>query len=327
MVDLHGYPVPNARVEINTGNVYVGGQRELTITSTKDGFFKSAYLGQQWMSTTVFKSGYLPRTQSGGVIRLHGNDFAANGDFELGSLGWQLNGAITIEKVGNFLGNYSGLGQLIFQANEPVCGAPSSASASQMITTSENLTHATLDFACQYTFGQNSPISLSVIVSDPTPSALQSVTLPLNPIASPPWNRVSIDLPNWHGQPITLTLSFVKDKSDCGMPPLYIDDLLITEWRTPVIYALSPSIFASATVTQAITLSTTNASPSATIRIDDTIIGQSTWLSSTLMTLTLPAGLPIGRHDVWITNPDGQETVLIQGLRIGYEASMPIVFR
>lgn len=142
---------------------------------------------------------------------------------------------------------------------------------------------------------------------------------------STPWSLAWIDLQPWAGQTVTVTFSLRQAEGDPYVR-LFLDDVSLGSWLTPVITDVSPSRIEAWTSTP-ITITGENFIVTPTLRINETPLDDVVWVDEHTLQATLPADLPPGVYDVWVTNPGGQDGVLPGGLRIGRQLYLPTLFK
>lgn len=135
------------------------------------------------------------------------------------------------------------------------------------------------------------------------------------------WWFASIDMSAYAGQTITLTLTELSNQD------LIIDDISLGSWLTPVISDTSiHELPANAPATR-LTITGLNFINAPTVKLNNTPLTNVTWLGDGSLQATIPANLPFGRYDLWVTNPGGQEAVSPSAIRVGKEIFLPIGFR
>ena len=63
------------------------------------------------------------------------------------------------------------------------------------------------------------------------------------------------------------------------------------------------------------------------LRLNTILLPDAKWVDGNTITATLPANLPFGRYDVFVTNADGPENALYGALVIGTETFAPVLMR
>lgn len=160
---------------------------------------------------------------------------------------------------------------------------------------------------------------LEVNISDSiTTTQVFSITV------STPWYLASIDLQAWAGQTVTVTLALRQESGDPYVS-LFLDDVSLGSWHTPVIQGVSPSRVEPWTAAT-ITVTGQNFIYTPALRLNDKPLDRVQWVDEQTLQATLPATLSPGVYDVWVTNPGGQEGVLSGGLAIGKQVYLPVVF-
>jgi hypothetical protein len=137
------------------------------------------------------------------------------------------------------------------------------------------------------------------------------------------WRQAWIDMTPWVGQSITLSFTLYQVKDE-PYRLVYLDDISLGSWRTPVITQVSTSRFLEGWAGRVVTISGQNLLPEITAEIGATPAAVE-WVSDTELRLTLPAGLLPGRHDLWLFNPGGQAAALPAGFSFGHFLFLPVM--
>ncbi|NJM42278.1 MAG: hypothetical protein HC853_16845 [Anaerolineae bacterium] len=134
------------------------------------------------------------------------------------------------------------------------------------------------------------------------------------------WLHEQIDVAPWNGRVITLTF---RSKNFSGT---LLDDISLGSWLTPVPAQTSISQLPANAPAQPITITGTNFIATPTIKLNNSIaLGNVQWLTETQLIAELPANLPPGIYDLWVTNPGGQESVLPSAIKVGQQLYLPLV--
>lgn len=245
-------------------------------------------------------------------------DAVQNGGFEDELAGWQPGSPDVAEWLGGGAGSYidrhSGLGSLKLGKYSP--GAPATYSISQPVAIPPTDAHPTLSFFFRGYLGQvpNDRLAVTVTEQGGTP-----VDLALHTLETPLWTHAWADLAQWGGQTVTLRLE-VRLHGGEPTGSMVIDEVVVGGWHTPRItaVALPPGL------TGAIAVTGENFEPGATVRTGETDLA-TTFVSSTELTATLPAGVGPGLHDLWVVNPGGEEALAT--IRLGLPTFLPVIAR
>ncbi len=136
------------------------------------------------------------------------------------------------------------------------------------------------------------------------------------------WTRTWIDVSPWAGESVTLT--FVTSVQNIGADlQASLDDVSLGSWLTPVPTVVTPMRLTPYTST-VITIAGSNFIDGAQVYVDDLLLN-STWISDTEITATLPATLAMGGHPLRVVNPGGQMGYAPQALQVGTVFYMPLV--
>lgn len=138
------------------------------------------------------------------------------------------------------------------------------------------------------------------------------------------WSLASVDLGRWAGQTIDVALT-LHQASNALPASALIDDVSVGSWQTPVIAGMTPPTVATPGQATQLTITGENFVATPTVRIGATVLNDVQWIDEQTLHATVPAGMKLGRHDLWITNPGGQ--VAVQQLVIGKEVLLPLMFR
>jgi hypothetical protein len=134
------------------------------------------------------------------------------------------------------------------------------------------------------------------------------------------WSFERLDMNSWNGKVITLTF---RSKNFSGT---VLDDISLGSWLTPVPTQTSITQLPANAPTQPITITGTNFIATPTVELNGSIaLGNVQWLTETQLIAELPANLPPGIYDLWVTNPGGQESVLQNAIRVGQQLYLPFV--
>jgi hypothetical protein len=194
-------------------------------------------------------------------------------------------------------------------------------SISQPVTITADLHEPTLSFfSSLFALADLGTTSFSVSIDDG-----MTVTPTYQTSARHDWAHTWIDMSPWSGQTVTVTFAL---QQAAGEPyaGAYVDDVSLGPWVTPVIYAVSPGAIPNFWASQVITVTGENFASGLIARVGDAPV-PAVFVDETTVVVTLPAGLPPGKHDIWVTNPDGRKAALSNGLRLGYLASIPVIVK
>ena len=138
------------------------------------------------------------------------------------------------------------------------------------------------------------------------------------------WNRVSYDLSAWAGETITVSVRLV----DGGSPnelAIDLDELYVGSWTTPVVESFSPGRLD--TPGGSFTLVGDNFYGVPTVIVGG-LAASAVLVDARHLSVTVPTGLPYGRHVVLVTNPDGTTAASGSLMEIGqYQLAMPVLLR
>jgi len=141
------------------------------------------------------------------------------------------------------------------------------------------------------------------------------------------WSLAWIDMQPWAGETITITLS-LDQAADEPYVQLLLDEISLGSWLTPIITNVIPnkSMDWNQNPTT-IAISGVNFIETPTVRISEVPVLDVQWIDENTITAIVPSDIPPGKYDVWVTNPEGQEAVLVEGLQLGELIYLPNVTR
>lgn len=174
----------------------------------------------------------------------------------------------------------------------------------------------------------SSPLTTSLPVT--TPQGLTGVvpvttTTVFSVNQSSAWQHGWADLSAWKNQTITMTFAISQAANDAYLR-VYLDEVTVTSWQTPVAYAVAPTqIEAGVATTLIITGANFMATP--TVKLNNIPLSAVTWISPAQLQVTLPATLPPAIYDLWVSNPDGQTTARVSALAVGKQLYLPVIGR
>ncbi|MBN1920549.1 MAG: IPT/TIG domain-containing protein, partial [Anaerolineae bacterium] len=190
---------------------------------------------------------------------------------------------------------------------------------SQVITIPEDMHKPTLSFdytltgALQATEGLSATLvgegfAFSLPVSDETTD----------------WQRIWADVSPWAGETVTLTLAASVRELQSNLQ-VSLDDISLGSWLTPLPTAVTP-IKLTPYASVVITVTGSNFLEGAQVVIDDLLL-DSTWVSATEITATMPATLALGGHLLRVVNPGGQTGYAPQVLVVGEAVYIPVLLK
>jgi hypothetical protein len=138
------------------------------------------------------------------------------------------------------------------------------------------------------------------------------------------WKYIWADMSRWLGKQITTTIE-AQSPGSIFPSAIIVDEVALTSWLTPVPTQTSlTQLPANAPATQ-LTITGTNFIATPTVKLNGSIaLGNVQWLTETQLIADLPANLPLGIYDLWVTNPGGQESVLQNAIRVGQQLYLPL---
>ena len=100
-----------------------------------------------------------------------------------------------------------------------------------------------------------------------------------------------------------------------------LDDITIGPWLTPVIIGLELPAAGGGVAT----LRGENFIATPTVRVNETLLPDVHYVDAQTLTATLPPGLSVGTHVLWVTNPGGQSAAA--PVRMGRPVFLPALTR
>ncbi len=217
-----------------------------------------------------------------------------------------------VDSTGNrlYVAGAAVIGELLdVQETTADCGV------SQQVTIAQGMQQPTLSFAYRQDRG-------ATPAGDQFAALLNGQPAWTAPITATGWSRAWVDLQPWHG--LTVNLSFdLHSVPDGDRTWVYLDDVSVGSWLTPVIDEVSPSwIEPGAAVS--VTVKGHNLFP-GTVRVGDIVLSDVQAVDDQTLQVSLPPSLRAGTYGVWVVNPGGQEGVLPGALRVGWLSYLPYV--
>lgn len=220
-----------------------------------------------------------------------------------------------MDEAGNFrlvFGQYSQLNYV-----QSIPASQDTNLISQIVTVPSDMVNPTLSFLYS-TLGNNTGVEVEIQSGDETFTFPQPVSIT--------WKQGWVDLTPWQGQSIHIRFRFALNSGDHPFGDFLLDSVTVGSWATPVITSVSPSWLVNWNGVT-ITLTGDNFVPGSEITIGELPITPIEYVDQHTIRITLSDAIPIGAHDVWVKNPDGKQSVLVSGLRLGYFTNLPIVRR
>jgi len=246
-----------------------------------------------------------------------------NGSFESGQAGWFAQGRVSFPRVSYAYGERCAqLGQSSFPS--PLPGG----SIFQVFRLSSQVPHPT--FSYLYAVGDGSADEVGTLevllqAADGSTTVLHRTNAPTpwgrlgGGESYPLWQHAWADLSPWVGQVVTLTLRYDPQQTKTWA---LVEQVSASSWLTPQIERVYPrSAIPGQEAT--ITIYGTNLSggevslmnvPLATTCVNDHVLQAS-----------VPATLPVGVYDVWVSNGWGYRGVLQRGFSVGTYLPLPFI--
>jgi hypothetical protein len=125
--------------------------------------------------------------------------------------------------------------------------------------------------------------------------------------------------------PVTYDVT-VTNPSPCNLSGTLPDGFTIKE--APTVIAVSPGTGPN-NITTDVTITGTNFEPTPTVTVDTTPLINVTYVTSTTLTATVPAGIAPGTYDVTVTNPSpcNLSGTLPDGFTVMYYVYLPVIVK
>jgi hypothetical protein len=140
------------------------------------------------------------------------------------------------------------------------------------------------------------------------------------------WTHNWIDLSPWLSQTVTITFKTNYDPN-YGVVYAFLDDVSLGSWLTPVPTAVDIIHIPLPSGPVQITITGENFIATPTVKLNNTSLEDVQWIDEHTLQATVPANLPPGRYNLWVTNPGGQTSVLAGAILVGEEFFLPLVVR
>jgi len=208
----------------------------------------------------------------------------------------------------------------VYHTQTAVAPTDAELSVSQMVAIPPETHRATVSLLYNLEPWQAGDTRFHVILSN----EFTSIQVASPSAAAEGWVHAWADVSAWAGQTVNLTIG-LHQKAGSPFNQIYLDDITLGSWVTPVIHQIAPSFIDPSQATR-ITLTGENFFATPTLRVNDKFL-DCIWLDEHTLQATLPPGLTSGIYDVWVTNPGGQVGVFPSGLRIGSQIYLPVLYR
>jgi TolB protein len=332
MVDIRGLSIPSANISvapaplqpISSRNTEIDGSLALKLLGpNRTNRLDVSHAGFQPLATTILEE--VDRRSLPIILPPHDN-LIKNGGFEInlttpsdwlvGSAGVQV---VTSQNQSPYKDiRFSGKNGLVFGCT--LC-YPTPAQMSQTVSLTPTLINPTFAFAhtvLPFLATASDSEGLVIEVNDGISS---TVVFSKAGTSGDPftWTYEWFDMTPWNGKVITLSF---RSKNFSGT---MLDDIMLGSWLTPVPTQTSISQLPANAPAQQITITGTNFIATPTVKLNNAIpLVNVQWLTETQLMADLPANLPPGIYDLWVTNPGGQESVLPNAIRVGQQVYLPL---
>jgi hypothetical protein len=125
----------------------------------------------------------------------------------------------------------------------------------------------------------------------------------------------------WLGRQIAVTFT-VHQAANEPHARLYLDDVHLGSWRTPVVEGIAPN-HVPAFSTTAVTITGQNFIAVPMVQLDDTTLQDVQWSDENTLLVTLPGSLGPGVYYPIVTNDGGQLSASAAGLWVGNHTFLP----
>lgn len=186
---------------------------------------------------------------------------------------------------------------------------------SQALTIPSDMTKPTLSF--DYRLAGTGYFSVTLVSTQTT--TLFSTTTNVNN-----WTHAWVDVSPWAGNSVTVTFAVIVQAPAAELR-LYLDDVSLGSWMTPVPQTIHPRVVEAHRVTP-ITILGENFFEGAQVYAGNTLLSSS-WISDTQMAVIVPSSLTMGLHPLRIVNPGGQTGFAPQSLQVGTTTYIPVLLK
>ena len=174
-----------------------------------------------------------------------------------------------------------------------------------------------------YRLGSNASGLIRALISD-TMTITSSVQQVLTGTITGTWNVAWADLSAWQGKTVSLRLV----AEDSMGTPVLLDNVSVASWTTAVLTQVSPSHLPAKAPSTAILITGTNFIPTPIIKLNNQLVLNNVkWISDSQLQADLPAHLPVGIYDLWISNPNGTPSIARLAIQVGQQHYVPIMIR
>ena len=155
-------------------------------------------------------------------------------------------------------------------------------------------------------------------------SDTNSVQVVLTGTTTGAWATAWADLSAWQGMTVNLQLRLENATSE----QVLLDQASVASWITAVPRQVSPAHLPANSPSVTITITGMNFIPTPIVTLNNMItLSNVKWISESQLQANLPANLPLGLYDLWITNPGGPESILRLAVQVGQQHYLPMALR
>jgi hypothetical protein len=138
------------------------------------------------------------------------------------------------------------------------------------------------------------------------------------------WQLGSVDLSPWAGQSVEVIFT-LHQTSGAPLAAVWLDDVSVGAWKTPVITELTPERISSIAVARTLTIVGENFEGTPAVLLDGRSLGGVERVDGQTLRVMIPAGTPSGRYALSVVNPGGQAAT--RSLVLGQLMMVPFVWR
>jgi hypothetical protein len=138
------------------------------------------------------------------------------------------------------------------------------------------------------------------------------------------WRQLWGDVTPWVGKTVTLTVSLLQPAGQLGSQ-VVVDEVSLGSWTTPHVTSVAPREVSGIGPTE-VTLIGENLFEATIVKVDDAPVPVA-WVDPHTVIITVPEGLSLGLHSIWVLNPAGEVAVLRGVLRVGRGTFLPVARR
>ena len=293
------------------------------VNADQDGNFHR-YVPTESVTVNISKTGYanLPArvlsspTDAQFTLMLPPQDeVIQNGGFEQGFTSWDLSSYLP--PALDYMNVHSGNAAAGFSCTGGAGNAPGlvSSSLSQTVTLPADMHNPTLSF---HYFQQDSYGGLLTV--EMNGQVIFSSTQALST-----WQYQWLDVSAWLGQTVEIKFTLQTGEDQVSVMS-YLDDVSLGSWATPLISTITPN-HAEAYTPLTLTITGDNFIDMPAVRLNEVALDGVERLDAATLVVHLPQGLAPDIYTVRVVNPGGQDSLILNGLKVGQFVYLPVAFK